>query len=460
MTPALLLTASVWAADLGTLARNFDRFPEDYATAIALGQGALAEGDAEYAVEAFQRAVSLSDGNYESREGLVLAYTLAGNHTAAVAEGNTLIADHPDLPGAWATRAWAWRWNPTLPQRSAFVAARSYQHALQLGGPESFRCGEAWSRWGLGDHQGAYRRFSATNAPCREAGLRATAPTWTPYGAVMAGGSMFTDHEWRTTNNAIGAQVGVRRSTAFGMDATVRRVGVHGETAIIDATAPPDAPTFTSAITAQQTEFWLRGHARAGWVGVEGLFGSATTSGDFDASARVVGGRARAQLSAVTLGASGLATAYNDGAHTQLGLDLDLPLHPRVALSGGVQLTSFVASTDDSVDDQGTMGWGAVRWASESGRVTGQVGLRLGREVRPVRIADPSIWNIDEALVGSGFASLGWRIDDRFTLFSGAEVVRLAPQLDSTSVTPTGSTVTAGHVGLRVDFGPKPGEDQ
>jgi len=451
----VLALATAFGADLGVLERNFDRFPEDYATAMALGEAALAAGEADVALLAFERAVGLSKGNFESRRGQVLAQSLAGEHVAAIAAGNALVADFPDRPDAHAARAWVWRWQPVLPQLSAVMASRGYTRALSLGGGGDLACGLGWTRWGLGDAFGARHAFDATDAACAESGRRATPRGVWMTGAALGGATGFTDHAWRQTSNTLGAQVGASWSSLVGVDATVRRVGVTGETDTLDPLQPPGVPPAEAlTLSAQQSELWLRARTRGRRFGGEGLFGILSATGDLEQSGTFFGARGWAQLAPVTVGLSGVSATYDDADHLQLGIDLDLPLTPTVALSGGVQNTRLTTT------ETATMGWGAVRYQSPDDRFQAQLGARFGSELRPVRMAEPSVWNLDDTVRQSAFATLSWRIDDRFTLFSGAERLRLEGTSSTNPVLASESTATTGHVGLRVDLGPVPREDR
>lgn len=461
---ALLAAAGLaGAAELAALQRTFERFPDDYQSAVALGDAALAAGDGALATTAYGRAVALSDGNFESRRGQVLALSLAGEHDAAVIAGNDLTTDFSDRPQAWAARAWAHRWRPTFPQYSAAMAAHSYTRALHLGGPSELSCGLGWSRWALGDAVGAHRVFSDADAPCGEAGMTATPQRLSVTGAAYGGGTGFAEHSWRRSGSLVGAQVGLTWSTLAGADVTVRRVGVTGESITADAVPEPGgAPPTPVAISATQSEVWLRASTRGRRVGVHGLFGSVSTTGDLESSGQLFGGRGWVQLPGVTLGVSGASGIYTDGTSVQVGGDLILPLMPAVALAGGVQHTRFVSSDALSEPRSGTSGWASVRVSAVDHRFGVELGARFGAEVRPVRMAEPMVWNLDDTLHESAFGVVSWRIDDRFTLFGGGERLRLTTPSDTASMSSTQeveSTVTTGHVGLRVTLGPTPRED-
>ena len=455
-----LALGSEGGAELGGLEDRFERLPQDYASAVALGDAALQAGDADRALMAWERAVALSKGNFESRRGEVLALTLAGRHRAATEAGDALTADFPDRPEAWAVRAWAWRWQPWLPQRSAHVALRSYAEAMARGGAGDTGCGVGWCRWALGDHWGAHRAFSDTAAPCAADGLRATPQAVSGWGAAFGGGAVYADHPWRTAGSLAGLQVGGAWSTRVAADATVRRVGAQGTA--IDPTAVPapgELPA-TADVSAQQAEVWLRVHTRSRHVGGSGLVASVDSTGDEVGWARIFGGRAWAHLGPVTLALTGAAARHEDGDHGQAGVDLHLPLTPWLAVLGGGQGTHFAPTASDAAPVGGGMGWGAVRVAGPEGRLSAQLGARLGTEVRPVRIDLPAVWNLDEALRQSADVRVAWRIDDRFTLWSGAERIRLAPPSGSTAPPAPESTATTGHLGLRVDLGPRALEDR
>ncbi|HCH64362.1 MAG: hypothetical protein CL927_12350 [Deltaproteobacteria bacterium] len=453
MIGILMLVGLVSAGASEDLQQAFARWPEDYATAAALGAAALADHDGTWAVRAWTRAAALSNGNLESRVGLVRAYTLAGAHGEATSRAHDLVEAYPHTPTALATLGWAQRWQPRLPQRSAIHAARSYEAALQLGGTDAYHCGVGWSRVQLGDRMGAHHAFAKTSARCGREGTAATQPAWSTWGTTVGGVTRFVEHPWRTRSTHMGLQAGLQRSSQVGVDITARRVGLQGVEA---RTRSTPAGSSATPIRARQDEIWLGGRTRARRVGVDARLGWARTVGDIDATALVMGGRGWAQLSPVTLGITGFSGAYSDGSHRQMGLDVDLPVTLDWAVSSGVQHTRFVAASGPSGAQTGTMGWVGARWLPRTHPWSAEAAVRIGREVRPVRLASTAVWNFEEPLLTSGMLSAGRLLGARCTGFAGVEVGALAvPEQAPPDGSLAAHTVVAGHMGLRVQSGPR-----
>lgn len=469
MTPFSLMLGLTLAGDLSDLEARFREYPDDYATAAALGRAAVEVGDGELALEAWRRAVELSGGNFESAMGRVLALTAAGRHSDARLAADALVEAHPDNPAAWSTRAWAWRWEPTLPQRSALKALRSYEEALQRGASGDVYCGLGYTRRALGDTLGARAAFIEADSSCGRGGLARTPRGWRAWGSVSGGLTGYTNHLWRESGNHAGAQVGARWADTVGADISARRVTANGSLPDPDGIVEgePGPPPVVEA-TVGQTELWARAGGRGSTFGADVLVGLASIDGDESGSARAVGGRAWKQVSPVTLGLSGISTTYDDGDQLQLGIDVELPIQPSSALMAGLDHTRLTGSAtyEDSsgeattvdLSDRGMSGWVAGRYWFVEPDLTLTGGGRVGREVRPVRLAAPSMWNLDESLLRSAFVDIGWRIDDRFTLFGGVERVRLDDPLPDEALSPGESTLATGYLGLRVDLGPRPME--
>ena len=468
-----MIAGPALGADLSVLEAQLERFPDDYASAAALGKAAVQAGDGELALRGWRAAQRVSGGNLESSAGVVLALTALGRHIDARAAAEALVVAHPDSAKAWVTHAWAWRWEPILPQRSAWQATRSYQMAaaaarVQGGGSELW-CGLGYTRWSLGDIRRSREAFEASDSVCGRQGLASMPPVWRVWGSAAAGLAAYADHPWRASGRHVGGQVGARWSEAVGVDLSVRRVTVDGAWPD-DSRPPPDrfTPPPLEEDTVGQTELWARTGGRVGTVGGDALVGVVQIDGAESGSAHALGGRAWAQLSAVTLGLSAVSTSYDSGDNLQLGADLELPLHAAVALMGGVdhtraadQVTTAAGPTGPVTSellDQGSSGWGAVRAAVWPAGLSLSLGGRLGRELRPVRFAVPAVWNLDEALLGSGFADISWRLDDHFTLFGGLERVRLEDPLPDAPHSLGEGKLTTGHLGLRLDLGPRPKE--
>ncbi len=467
---ALLVFGAALSADVSVLEAQLHQFPDDYATASALGKAAVDAGNGELALWAWQRAMEISGGNRESGQGVVLALTASGRHAEAREAANALVAKYPTSADVWSVHAWAWRGTPTLPHRSAWKAARSYETAIELGGGGDAQCGLGYTRRARGDAQGARAAFTASDSACGRRGRAITPGGWKAWASATGGATAYLSHAWRDSGNHVGGQVGVRWSDTVGMDLTARRVSASG--ALPDSTAEvlgPHRPPPLVSSTVVQTEVWTRVGARTKAIGGDVLVGSATSSGAELGSALAAGGRAWMQMSPLTLGVSGLSTTYEDSTHLQLGVDCNLPILPTVSMGWGVDHTRLSDTTvvaagtglrgETDRSDLGTSGWVSGRYWFSAPDVTLSLGGRLGREVRPVRVAQPALWNLEEALLRSAFADIGWRVNDRFTLFGGVEGVRLDAPLEASPLFTGESTLTTGYTGLRVDLGPRPMEE-
>ena len=468
-----MITLLVWGAALGgslsELEAQLQQFPDDYATAVALGRAAVDAGDGELALRAWLRAAEVSGGNLESGQGAVLALTAVGRHAEAREAADALVEEYPDSPTVWSVHAWAWRWVPTLPHRSAWKATRSYETAIELGGGGDAQCGLGYTRRALGDGRGAREAFTASSSACGRRGLAETPDGWRAWASMAGGLTGYTEHVWRESGNHVGGQVGARWSDTVGVDLTARRVSTSGVRPPPKAREGKLGPPPVVDATVVQTEVWARVGARSGTAGGDVLVGSVSISGDDSGSALAAGGRAWMQVSPLTLGVSGVSTTYDDSAHLQLGVDLDLPISPSVSLGWGVDHTRLFSTTtvvdgtgqitEVELSDSGMSGWLLGRYWFAKPDVTLSVGGRMGREVSPVRLAQPAIWNLDEALLRSSFADIGWRVDGRFTFFGGVERVRLDSPPEESPLSPGESILTTGYVGLRVDLGPRPTEE-
>lgn len=465
----LMMAGPVLGADLSALEAQLGRFPDDYASAAALGKAAVEAGDGELALRGWQAALRLSGGNLESSAGMVLALTALGRHSEAREAADALVAAHPASATAWTAHAWAWRWEPVLPQRSAWRATRGYEEALQHGGASDVWCGLGHARRALGDTRRSRAAFGESASVCGRQGLASTPGGWRAWGSVAGGVAGYSNHPWRESGSHLGGQVGARWSEAVGVDLSARRVTVDGAWPDQSVRRPDSSkpPPLVDA-TVGQTELWARAGGRTGTVGGDVLVGLVQIDDQEAGSVRALGGRAWTQLSAVTLGFSAVSTTYDSGDNLQVGAELELPLNRAVTVLGGADHTrssDSVTAADGAggtstlvLYDQGSSGWAAVRATAWSAGLSLTLGGRFGRELRPVRMAVPAIWNLDEALLGSGFADVGWRIHDRFTLFGGLERVRLADPIPDAALSLGESKLTTGHLGLRLDFGPWPTE--
>ena len=57
-------------------------------------------------------------------------------------------------------------------------------------------------------------------------------------------------------------------------------------------------------------------------------------------------------------------------------------------------------------------------------------GLRLGEEIRPVRLSQPTLWNLSDRLLGSGFLRGTLAATDWLDLYGGYELMTLEDPFD------------------------------
>ncbi len=453
------------------------RHPEDYGAQVALARAAQAAGDTERALVAWSKALALSEGGFEARVGHTLALTAAGRHAEARAAAADLVADRPDSGLAWAVAGWAWRWSPGLPRRSAWRAIQAYEQAAAHGGPGAVGCGVGWCRRAVGDLAGAAAAFAATPAPCGAAGLAALPQGLTVEGGLAGGLVAYRDHAWRTGGHLTQARLGLDHSSGLGGAFTVRRLVTAGQRLDPDAapaalagasppSAAPPAPVL-EAVDAAQTELWATVSGRGRRVGGTAVAGHFFSSGDLGvAGGTAAGARGWLWLSAAELALSASTGRYDDGHTWAAGAALGVVLWPGLAAEAGLDHARFVSEVDLLVDDQGTSAWGALRgdWA-RPGLSLGLVG-RVGRELRPLRLETPAVWNLEAPMLRSGAATLGWALPRRAGPGRGAgahelglERARLAPlPVTPPEVVSTESTVTVVHLALSATLGPRPRE--
>lgn len=423
------------AAPTPQLLAEYERYPEDYATAVAVARAAL-PSDPELAVEAWERAAALSGGNLETEQGRVAALVSAGRWSEAEEVARAAAEAYPELADPALSVGWALRFRPSPPGLGVLGASSAYRHAIELD-PEQADgwCGLGWMRSARGERSGARAAFAQADAlepgGCGAEGLEAHPVGWTTRLSLSGYALGYDGHPLYTEAAGGSLQGGVAYDGRTWADLTLRGAALGGN-------VPPYGidPVIPTTTTSQQ-EVWARTGAGAGPVDamlVGGALRADTTAGA--ESATVLGGTVSATHWLTARGELA-ATSYSDGTVTQAGGAVVVPLLPDLTVAGGAQGTWFADL--EGTADTGTAGWGEVTVTPGPLTLTG--GLRLGREVRPVRLLLPSVWSLDGALGPSGWASVALAVDDRLELQAGYQGAGLE------AVTPFGTTSSVVHLG-------------
>ncbi|MCA9540622.1 MAG: hypothetical protein KC620_17105, partial [Myxococcales bacterium] len=233
-----------------------------------------------------------------------------------------------------------------------------------------------------------------------------------------------------------------------------------------------------------QQEVWLRAGFDHHGHGARLVGGRLSSDTDTIAEGALVVGAQAWFTAYATLRLEGALTRYNDGAATQVSAAVYLPLLRHLHLEGGAQMTRYTLDEPQATTmlvpagpppppgapppamvevpiEPGTLvpveyTDGTPHW---SGFATAHlrfdafnlsVGGRLGTEVRPVRLAEPTLWNIDDALTGSAYVQGTVPLSDAFTLFAGYEINRLDTEAEPNALIQTLTT------GLVVTYGVSP----
>lgn len=384
----LLLSLALADPDALTAAREeAARFPDDYGTQVAWAEAAMAAADADQALQAWRAAQQLAGPTYEVCAGHVKAVALSGRHEDARREAASLTAAFPDVASAWTLRAdlaWTGSWTAL----AALQADPWRVRAAELQPDATTTCAAATNALLLGDRIAARARATDLSAcPALHADLQ---DRWSGWGALWAVGlgQTGTADTARTFVGGVAgvAQVGVTWDDLLSLDATVRSVQWSIN------------PDLTDGWTLQQ-EGWLRltaaHHGAGASVIAGGVWPAGTTT--YTAPAWSVGGRAWGTAWATAL-VEGAYTSYSDGDAWQFGGGVSLPVLARLRVDPGLQYTRFTPDTGTAIDEwSGTLG---LSWTDERWKVAA-VG-RFGAEIRPIRLAEPSVWNLTQGL-GSSF---------------------------------------------------------
>jgi hypothetical protein len=435
-----------------------ETYPQDYAAQVAWARASQAAGQPSVALAAWATAAMLSGGNLETTLGPIPALVALGHFDQARAASDAGLALAPELAGAWMLDGWATRYRPWMPSFALHRARRSYRRATELS-PENAAawCGLGWTRLGLGDVRGSKAALETALAhgdseACATQGLAALPARWTVDATLVGGGSDWVSHPWRDSGTGYTAQVAGAYDSMFGLDVTVRKLHINEVPTTEDLDAedddggdgtdeeptgegspPPPAdeplapdPTELDAAPAggdlDQVELWVRAHGGHAGFGAQAVFGSLTTSGRADSGLRVLGGRAWA-THGVTWTAEFATTAYEDGAEqSQFGAGFWLPVWQDLRVEGGALYSQVGGELpDESLGGSGVAGWAAVAWQGPERPLSARVVSHFGTERRPVRLDEPSVWNVDDTLRLSTQLVMGWAPVSWFSVMGGAE---------------------------------------
>lgn len=398
-------------------------WPQDYAIAVGLAYAAMDRGEPRVALSAWERARKISGGNLEVQLGRIPALVATGDTTRARAEARAAVDDHPDMARAWMLHAWAWRNEAILPGIGSRIAESSYLRAATLD-PElaSAWCGTGWSRVLQGDTLGARKAFRTASDldyrdRCAYRGLATTRPSFEIWGSVFGAGLVFQDHAARTAGVSGVVQGGITLGEVVTLEATGRAVQV-GSTAEDGSDGEP----------IHQQEGWARLAIHHKGHGAQLLIGTDHIGGLVEGKALSMGGSVWGTWWTTFRGGF-QHTTYTDGRALQANVDVVVPLHPAVSLSGGVQWSNWTPDTDG--DPTGTAS-GVGNYVSGSGKLTVagdwgslEVGGRGGPEYRPVRVDQTTLWNLQERIDASGFVTTTIPTTPWLDLSLSYEVMRL-----------------------------------
>jgi hypothetical protein len=405
------------------------RFPEDYATAVALAQHAERVGDQVTALQAWTAARTLSRANLETSLGPLGLHLALQDHAAAREDARLAVAAAPESASAWLAKGWVWRHEPAPWGLGSRVAATAYRRAARRDDTLSDPwCGLGTLRELRGDLLGA----RAAYAQARRRGDQGC--------AQILGGT--TPLPWRLRAGIFGTVHAFHGNTdqRFGGAGLVRVEGSYGELVdlLVSGRALSLVPRDDTG-SADQQEVWGRVGVRHGGHGADltASYAHIDSSSSANANANdgasdstraiLVGARAWATWW-VTATASFARTQYDDAIAWQGGLHLTVPILSSLSLHGGAKRTSL---SPPRPPPDGAPRGGPGNW---SGNVAFRVhppqqpwrlslGGHFGPEVRPVRLDALSYWNLDRRLVGGASLGGGLQITDTWDLSLGYDLV-------------------------------------
>ena len=395
---------SLFAAEDEVLA-----FPADYGAWTTLARAAESAGAWDQAMGAWQRASELSGGNLETATALVRLQLRDGEAAEAREVAMAAVVAFPEsraagrlLGVAWSTPQTAWE------ARGGLAVLQRAQDADPSS--QALHCAMAWSAAVRGSPSLAREHLKNASVGCVPAGLR---DDDVPMVALSAG---VTGLGWSGTTKASGGVSGSLVATAIKDDTAWGGVVVRG------LSLSGDSPI-------SQVDVWGRAGAQQGGHGLEGFGGVIATSGY--TTAKAVGARGWTQWRELGVSAGVVRSSYGDGTVLQAEGTVSWLLSDHLQLSTGLRRTGLDGFDHTSLD----LGVAVQRgpWSASST-------LRLGSELRPVRLDGLVPWNTADPLTGSltvttsralgKQALLGVSVDAlRTTSDSGDSALLVAPTL-------------------------------
>ncbi|MBT3219673.1 MAG: hypothetical protein HN348_11325 [Proteobacteria bacterium] len=399
-------------ADVAAALEEARSFPEDYVTMVHLAYSAEASGYGELVVEAWARAEEISGGNLETSAGQVMPLLSLGMKKEArqAAAHAALLA--PDSAYVHLLSAEALRhMKPTA--LSAELSRSSIDRALTLEPDNQLgHCAKGWNRWNLGDAIGARRAMEGANVECPAL----PEPAGELTGGIWASGRLRTSSSSSSSGLQPGGSLVADASYTFQEMLTL---GATGRTLSI--------MSLGSSIA--QHEVW--GRAQFAWHG-HGI--KAVAAGVFIPSndtGWVVGASAWGTWWA-TLRGEFVRTKLAEGSGWQGGAALRLPISDVFHFDTGVRYTGFEPAEDSELDRESVSGWtghGSLIVRLNKGWL--KVGGRYGLEANPVRLDEPTLWNLDYPIAASAFVKMRHQIIPSLFFDAGYEWLYLDSDVHS-----------------------------
>ncbi len=405
------------------------RYPQDYASAVSLGQQAEAAGLNRLACVGWARAREISRGSLVSQLGEARCRLALGEHDRAAALADGLVRGFPDSADAHLIQAEVLRTDPgPLPDALQNLrAAHATAHAVELAPSDPLaRCADGWARLRLGDRFGARAAFEQASGPCAEAGQQASRPA----PVQVYGGLYVTGLQWA-------GQQGQRAGASTLVDASARiyelvDVGASVRVGQNSTRGQGESQTY------EQSERWLRAGVSHAGHGARLIGGWIDGGGDSDTTATVLGARAWTTWWA-TLAVEGATVDYSDGSGWQGAASLSVPVTNTLSVQAGLGISAL---TLDAAADGATTGRSASGEALVHGLLAAHLrrpdwtlsaGVRLGEEIRPVRLDEPTLWNLTDRIVGSGFVRGTVSATAWLDVYAGYELLQLQDSFDAST---------------------------
>ena len=163
-----------------------------------------------------------------------------------------------------------------------------------------------------------------------------------------------------------------------------------------------------------------------------------------DAAGWLVGGTAWGTWWA-TLRGEFARTNLANGSGWQGGTGIRLPVLDFLHLDGGVRYTGFEPNEDNETPRPAVSGWtgyGSVIVLLKKGWLT--AGARYGLEANPVRLEEPTLWNLDYPITASAFVKMRHQLMPSLFLDLGYEWMYLDSEVDSIHCLTIGILATQG----------------